>query len=93
MIQFKVNDSKVAVISNSGELEAREIGIALITGMAVGLDSDAGLIIYSSDQITVTVTELENIRISTPLKRLLVNTKVFSIPVTFLFSASSCLSS
>lgn len=62
-------------MSNTGEVEARELGQTRVKGMIMGHDSDDGVIAYSTDDITITVTQLDNIRITSPLKRLLVDTE------------------
>ncbi|XP_074660511.1 nuclear pore membrane glycoprotein 210-like [Tubulanus polymorphus] len=70
-IEYTIQSTDVAKVSNGGLIEALELGNTTVIGRAVGVDPETGdKIIYSQDSVTVYVVMLYGIRIDAPLSRI-----------------------
>ncbi|CAI9723077.1 Hypothetical predicted protein [Octopus vulgaris] len=84
-VEFSMENSAKASISNIGLVEALELGSTKLVGQAVGLHPDSNEpVIYSEDSIDVYVLKLSGVKIHSPLTQLKIGTRMplFAVGIT-----------
>ncbi|XP_054706619.1 nuclear pore membrane glycoprotein 210-like [Uloborus diversus] len=76
VVEYTMNEKDIATISGAGVVEAKKIGKTSLFAQSVGLDKKGNTVVYSEDQIIVDCISLKEVKIYSPLSRMVVGTEM-----------------